>query len=450
MPVAPLLLAAAIGVIIGAVCGWLYAATRTSRVQVLLHEREKDVTQLRALLEQTDARLRDSFSALSSQALQANNQAFLDLAKASMGEFQQGAKAELEARQLSIAQLVQPVREGLQRVDEKLQALDRERTASHAALHAQLRGMAEAQQHLTDETQLLVQALRAPQVRGQWGEMQLRRVVELAGMMEHCDFEEQETVQGEDGTLRPDLIVHLPGDKLIVVDSKAPLSAYLDAIDAVTDEQRAPLLDQHARQVRDHISQLASKEYAEQFTQAPDFVVMFLPGEAFFSAACRRDPGLIEFAVQHGVIPASPTTLITVLKAVFYGWQQERIARNAEEIRDLGMELHARMRVMAEHLARVRKGLDGAVTAYNAAVSSLESRVLPTARKFRELGVGPGDEIEALEPVDAVPRLPAAPELLATGASGLVTTGAPGLEAHGAAELIVHGAADPLGKGMPA
>ena len=450
MHVAQLLLAAAIGLIIGAACAWLYAAARAARVQVLLQERVKDVTQLRALLEQTDTRLRDSFAALSSQALQANNQAFLDLARTSMGEFHQGAKAELEARQLSIAQLVQPVREGLLRVDEKLQALDRERTASHAALHEQLRGMVEAQEHLTGETQLLVRALRAPQVRGQWGEMQLRRVVELAGMIEHCDFEEQETVQGEDGRLRPDMIVHLPGDKVIVVDSKAPLAAYLDAIDAVTDEQRAPLLDQHARQVRDHITQLAGKEYADQFTQTPDFVVMFLPGEAFFSAACHRDPGLIEFAVQHGVIPASPTTLITVLKAVFYGWQQERIARNSEQIRDLGMELYTRMRVAAEHLARVRKGLDGAVSAYNAAVSSLESRVLPTARKFRELGVGTGDEIEALEPVDAVPRLAAAPELVAANAPEFAAHGAPEYLVPGAAELLVPGAADPAGTGMPA
>lgn len=362
-----------------------------------------------------DGGARDAFATLSSQALRENNDQFLALARSSMGEFQQLARSDLDARQQSIDQLVQPMRDGLGRVDSQLQAFDRERIANQAALHTQLQAMAAAQLLLTSETRQLVQALRAPQVRGQWGELQLRRVVELAGMLEHCDFGEQVTVDGPDGRLRPDLIVHLPGDKLIVVDSKAPLAAYLDAVDATDETERSALLDRHARQVRDHIIQLSAKDYAGQFTAAPDFVVLFLPGESFFSAACQRDPSLIEFAVSHGVIPASPTTLITVLKAVFYGWQQERIAQNAEQIRDAGIELYSRMRIVAEHLGRIRKGLDSAVSGYNGAVASLESRVLPTARKLKNMGAGTVDEIDVLEPIDTIPRAPTAPELLNAG-----------------------------------
>ncbi|MGH7594100.1 MAG: DNA recombination protein RmuC [Gemmatimonadales bacterium] len=358
-----------------------------------------------------EAALREAFTALSFQALQANNLAFLELAKASMGEFQQAAKSDLDARQHSIDQLVKPMQEGLQRVDEKLQAFDKERAVSAASLQEHLRSMAEAQQHLTGETQMLVRALRAPQVRGQWGELQLRRVVELAGMQEHCDFVEQQTVHTDDGRLRPDLIVRLPGSKVVIVDSKAPLSAYLDAMEATADDERGVLLDQHAKQVRDHVVALAGKDYANQITETPDFVVMFLPGEAFFSAACQRDPNLIEFAISRNVIPASPTTLVTVLKAVFYGWQQERIAKNSEDIRDAAIELYSRMRVVGDHLLKVKKGLESAVNAYNGAVASLETRVLPTARRLRTLGASSGDEIEVLEPVDTLPRLAAAPEL---------------------------------------
>lgn len=365
-----------------------------------------------ALVDQMDVRLKDVFLALSSQALQANNQAFVSLAKASMGEFQQSARMDLDARQRTIDELVTPVRDGLARVDEKLREFDRDRAAGQSALHQQLSSLAETQQRLTEETQLLVRALRSPQARGQWGELQLRRVVELAGMLEHCDFVEQATIQSEEGRLRPDMIVRLPGDKVVVVDSKAPLAAYLDAVESIDETERSAHLDRHAKQVRDHITALVSKDYSHQFTETPDFIVMFLPGEAFFSAACQRDPSLIEFAVSQGVIPASPTTLITVLKAVFYGWQQERIARNAEDIRDLGIDLYSRMRTVAEHLSKVRKGLEAAVIAYNSAVGSLESRVLPVARKFHDLGAGGGDDIPLLEPVGTLARLSAAPELM--------------------------------------
>src|ERR1035437_988256 len=305
------------------------------------------------------------------------------------------------------------IREGLERMGEQLAALDRERASSHAALHEHLRLMGEGQKLLADETETLVRALRAPQVRGQWGEMQLRRVVELAGMLEHCDFVEQATVSSADGRLRPDLIVHLPGHKAVVVDSKAPLQAYLDAAEETDEAKRGAFLDQHARQVRTHIEQLAGKDYANELTEAPDFVVLFLPGEAFFSEACRRDPGLIEYAVNKGVIPASPTTLITILKAVAYGWTQEHIGENAERIRDLGIELYDRLRTTAAHLDTLRRSLAKSVESYNSAVGSLESRVLPTARKLRELGAASGEEMAVLEPVVTTPRALVAPELSA-------------------------------------
>ena len=319
------------------------------------------------------------------------------------------------------------IREGLDRMGEQLVALEKERASSHAALHEHLRLMGLGQKNLADETETLVKALRAPQVRGQWGEMQLRRVVELGGMLEHCYFIELAKVSTDDGRLRPDLIVHLPGHKAVVVDSKAPLQAYLDAAEEPDESKRAAFLDQHARQVRTHIEQLSAKNYANELTEAPDFVVMFLPGEAFFSEACRRDPGLIEYAVNKGVIPASPTTLITILKAVSYGWRQERIGENAERIRDLGIELYDRLRTTAAHLDSLRRSLAKSVESYNSAVGSLESRVLPTARKLRDLGAASGEELVELEPVVITPRALVAPELQ-SGDPSAVLDGSPRLQ----------------------
>lgn len=446
-----IIVASSLSVLLGSLVTWLVARTRIGALRTRLEERDGELVRERqahaatagereqaraaravaeqererleatldaertatgeklALFERAEQQFREAFSALSQQALAANNQVFLDLARTSLGEFQQAARTDLESRQQSIDQLVKPVHEGLQRVGEKLHVIDKERAASHAAIDQTLKFMAEGQQRLAGETETLVRALRAPQVRGQWGEMQLKRVVELAGMVEHCDFVEQETITSESRRLRPDLVVRLPGKKVVVVDSKAPLAAYLDALDATDDAQRNVLLDRHASQVRAHIEALAGKDYANQFTEAPDFVVMFLPGESFFSAACQRDPSLIEFAVQRGVIPASPTTLITVLKAVAYGWQQERIAQNAEEIRDLGQALYERMRVLAGHLACVRKHLQGAVDAFNKTVATAESRVMPAARKLKELGAGEGDDIETMESIDVLPRAIDAP-----------------------------------------
>lgn len=360
--------------------------------------------------EQFDARLRDAFGALASQALQYNNQTFLDLAKTKFSELRQSTTADFEARQARIDQMVQPIQDGLTQIKTKLQEFDHIRTSADSRIQELLGQMTASQQQLRSETQNLVTALRTPQGRGQWGEMQLRRVVELAGMVEHCDFVEQETYQADGHQLRPDLLVRLPGEKIVVVDSKAPLLAYLDALDARDEITRRSLLEQHAEQVRTHVLKLAEKGYARELAEAPDFVVLFLPGEAFFSAACLQDPALLEFAIGKGVIPASPTTLVTLLKAVAYGWKQERVAQNAEDIRQLGQTLHDRIRVFAEHLVKLRKGLASAVTAYNGAVGSLENRVMPAARKFRDLDVGE-DEIEFLDPVDEVPRPLAAPEL---------------------------------------
>ena len=442
-----LMIAVVAGLLAGGLMGWLVCRSRALLVSVRLGERDRELASrmaesegLRsslsaaerereravatleaertsalekiATLEEMEGRLRDAFGALSAQALQANTETFVHLANAKLADLQQAAQVDLAARQQSIDELLKPVREGLAVVDSRLQAFDRDRAASAATVQEHLRLVAEAQRSLAGETQALVTALRAPQARGQWGELQLRRVVELAGMVEHCDFVEQETIVTEDGRLRPDLIVRLPGRKAMVVDSKTPLAAYLDAVQATDERDRGAHLDRHAKQVRDHVQALSDRDYAEHVADAPDFVVLFLPGEAFFSAACERDPGLLEFAVGKGVIPASPTTLITVLKAAAYGWQQERIAENAEQIRDLGQELYARMRVLADHLARIRKGLDTAVDAYNDAVGSIERRVLPTARKFRELGAGNGEELEVLERIDTVPRSPAAAELV--------------------------------------
>jgi DNA recombination protein RmuC len=353
-----------------------------------------------AILNQMTEELRESFQALSAEALKSNNQAFLHLAQSTLEKFQSEAKGDLELRQQAVENLVAPIGESLKKVDEQIREMENTRHHAYGTLSEQVRSLIGTQEKLQNETGNLVRALRTPHVRGRWGEIQLRRVVEIAGMLPYCDFAEQETVTTSNGRLRPDLIVKLPGGKNVVVDAKTPLLAYLDAMASADDDVRRQKLAEHAAQVRKHMEQLSSKAYQEQFDPTPEFVVMFLPGETFFSAALEQEPGLIERGVAQKVIPASPTTLIALLKAVAYGWNQEKLARNAREISALGKELHDRLRVFGIYIKNIGKGLDNAAEAYNKAVRSLESRVMVSARRFTELGAPVTEEIAELEPIE--------------------------------------------------
>jgi len=365
-----------------------------------------------ALLEDARSRLTDAFKALSAEALRESSSSFLALARTSLERYQEGARDDLEKREKSIADLLAPVRDGLGRLDGQLRELEKAREGAYQALAVQLRGMAEAQGELRAEAGNLVRALRAPQVRGRWGELQLRRVVELAGMLDHCDFHEQVSVEGEAGRLRPDLVVHLPGGRHLVVDAKAPLSAYLETVEAKDDALRTARLADHARQLRDHVAALSRKAYWEQFQPAPEFAVLFLPGESFYQAALQADPALLEASAERRIIVATPTTLIALLKAVAYGWQKESAAENAQLVVALGRELYKRLADLGGHFAGVGRNLAQTVNAYNKAVGSLEARLVPAARRFEELAAAPeGVELPELGPVEALPRPLVAPEL---------------------------------------
>jgi DNA recombination protein RmuC len=375
-----------------------------ARLESALESERKTSNEKIELVTQASEDLRNAFKAMASEALNTNNRAFLEIAQETLKRFQNDAQGDLDARQKAVADLVTPVRESLGKVDAQIQQMEIARGEAYGDLKAQVQSLIVTQKELHSQTGNLVKALRTPNVRGRWGEIQLRRVVEIAGMLSYCDFSEQETVTTDTGRIRPDLVVNLPGGKKVVVDAKTPLQAFLEAFETDDEEKRRACLANHARQVRDHMARLAGKNYWEQFEATPEFVVMFLPGETFFSAALEQDPGLIEHGVLNKVIPASPTTLIALLKAVAYGWNQEKLARNAHEISLLGRELHERLRLLAGHITSVGSNLDRAVESYNKAVGNLESRVLVSARKFAELGTSVAEDIPEISPIETSAR----------------------------------------------
>lgn len=412
--VIPFLITLIVGLAIGVMLGWLASRPAQTRLHTELDkERAVHGERLKAFTD-ADAKLRETFQALSAEALKTNNEAFLDLAETRLREARTEATSDIDARKLAIEQLLAPMAKTLEQVDREVKDAERRRGEFSAQLLQRIASLDTAGQDLRSQTARLVDALKRPGVRGRWGELQLKRVVELAGMVEHCDFEEQQTLPADERRIRPDVIVRLPGGKHVVIDAKVPLDAYLRALEAPDEAARLALLEDHARQVRVHLTQLSSKAYAAHVHPSPDFVVMFLPGEMFFSAALEQDPSLIEFGVnldQH-VILASPTTLIALLRAVAYGWQQQAMEENARQISDLGRNLYESIRTLGNHFDQLGSRLKSSLDAYNQAVGSLEGNVLVKARRFKELhAANGGEEIKALEPVDRVPRMLQAPEL---------------------------------------
>ena len=399
------LLAALGGAAVAALLVWLWTRARAAELQrdntwlaESVARQAQSVAETQALIERTDRALKDAFQSLAADALNTNRAAFLDLAKASFEGFKQETTAQMEARQKALGDLVGPITDTLRKVDLRLGEAEKQRLEAYGQLTAQVAALGHA-------TSTLSRALRTPAVRGRWGEMQLRRVVEIAGMLDRCDFEEQPSLPGDGGRQRPDLVVHLPGGKRIVVDAKAPLDAYLDAQEAADDESRAAQLSLHARHVREHMDSLGSKAYWQQLERSPDMVVMFLPGETLFSAALQHDVTLIEHGLSRRVLLASPLTLIAMLTTIAHAWRQDALAQNYREVATLGRELHDRLATFVGHFDEVRKRLDGAVQAYNQAAGSFESRVLVSARRLKELKVTGGEELATADPIDTTPRV---------------------------------------------
>ncbi len=383
---------------------------RLHAAQTSLEHERKTAEADRELLGEAQAKLTDTFKALASEALSRNNESFLQLAQQNMARHHETAKGDLDKRRQAIGEIVAPLRDQLARYEKQIQNMERSRQEAHGALLSQVRLLDQTQKDLEKETSNLVRALRTPQVRGRWGEITLRRVAELAGMVAHCDFSEQTSVETDEGRRRPDMIVHLPGGGHVVVDAKTPLQAYLEAVEATSDQERRAALERHAAQLQTHMEALQRKDYLSQFQPAPDFVVLFVPGESFLSAALERKPHLMELGFQKRVILASPTNLISLLLSVAQGWRQEQLAENAKDISDLGRDLYDRLRTMSEHLAKLGSSLEGSVVNYNKAMRSMESRVLVQARRFTELGIHPKEEIKPIELIESTPQAPATDE----------------------------------------
>jgi DNA recombination protein RmuC len=405
--------ALALGLLLGLGIEALFGFLQRQQLQRTLDRVGSDLNTLRAeataqetVLHRTEERLGNVFNRLANEQLQNHTETFLQLASARLGTQQAEASGDLKARQQAIEALMHPVREALTQTQDQMHALERSRQEAYGGIRSQLESMGEAHKALQAETHQLVTALRRPEVRGQWGEITLKRLVELAGMVEHCDFVEQPHQATEDGAVRPDLIIHMPEDRKLVVDVKTPLDAYLDATQADDDKQRAEALARHATNVATHIRKLAAKNYWAQFDDSPEFVILFIPGDQFLSAALAERPELLDDALRQKVILATPTSLVALLKAVNYGWQQLALAENAQEIRSLAIDLYERLVTFTEHLSKVGQRLSRGVDAYNQAVGSLERMVLPSARKFTELGVQPRRKLEAVTTIETSVRMP--------------------------------------------
>ncbi|MBE6447057.1 MAG: DNA recombination protein RmuC [Alphaproteobacteria bacterium] len=354
-------------------------------LQMELEQERKNLSDRLKLLETAENKLTDTFKSISAEALSKNNQSFLDLAKSVFGQLHEKTKADLMMNTKSIGDLVTPIKQALDGVDVKLGELEKSRIGAYESLKQQVGDLISTQNSLKKETCNLVAALKAPSARGRWGEMQLRRIVELSGMMNHCDFQEQVVSNDQDRSIRPDMVIYYPGNKKVIVDSKAPLSAYFRSLEIPNGEDRKTLLQEHAKLIRRHILDLSKKEYWSQFPSSPEFVIMFLPGEVFFSAAMEQDPLLIEFAMQKNIIMTTPSTLLALLHTISWGWQQENLANNAKQIVQLGKEMHKRLNDMLQHFRAVGRNITSTVQAYNQTVASLESRVLVSARKFNDI-----------------------------------------------------------------
>jgi DNA recombination protein RmuC len=393
--------------------GWFLARRRTHAVELELAASRAEVRSAAEVVREREqaldlalVRLRTGFDSVAGDALRGNSEVFLQLARQVMGQQQELATRSFTEREKAVESMLTPVREALERTQQQIARIEKERAETFGALRNSLESVTLGQQALQRETRNLVTALRRPEVRGQWGEMTLRRLAELAGMVEHCDFSEQVVVQGEDGALRPDMIVNMPDGRQLVVDVKTPLDAYLSAVEAATDEERSIALRRHAQAVVERVRQLASKAYWTQFAKSPEFVVLFIPGDQFLGAAISEVPTLLEDAIRQHVIIATPTSFVALLKAVAYGWRQNALADNAARIQELAEDLYRRLAKFGEHLGRIGRSLGQSVDAYNSAVGSLERQVLPGARRFTELGLRPGREIEELLPVEKIAREP--------------------------------------------